>query len=525
MIYQPIFDVRSAVTGIFVQGNDVTEAYELGEDVAYQAAHDSLTGLFNRREFGQRTQRIEGAGPHALLYMDIDHFKIINDRQGHAAGDSLLIRVAELLKSACDVQDDLVTRFGGDEFALVRRNCGRAGAVDLADRLRSAVEGVIFMWQGKRYGVTMSIGVVNFGGPDDLSFDGALGLADAACFLAKEKGRNRVQVSSPTDEEVRQQQHDMDSVSRLKDAMREDRVLLYTQTIVPLRSHTKGPEMFCEVLARLLDLDGTVVPPGAFIPAAERFGLIEELDRHIVRKTFAHIHAQASGSLDGTCYFINLSGLTLSAAGFSSFVQTTLCEFPSVRASQICFEVTETAALSNLSRTADAMHELISKGIRFALDDFGSGMASFTYLRHLPVQFIKIDGEFIKAILEQPASAIIVEAVTKVAQTMNMQTIAESVESDDLIAFLRSLNVDYAQGFALHRPTPILERPVLKKPSGGAGLPKQAPWASFQACYGSVFEQVKRCLASTVFRQRDRDGCRAASSPLDGGRVTRSGRR
>lgn len=454
LIYQPIFDASRAVTGVFVQGNDVTEAYELGQEIAYQAAHDALTGLINRREFTARTEHIDGPGPHALLYMDIDHFKIINDRRGHAAGNGLLIQVANLLTSVC-LDDDVLARFGGDEFVLVRPNCGPDDALEWANRLCAAIDDMDFMWEDRRYGVTVSVGVAFAGEPEGLSFESALAQADAACFLAKEKGRNRVQVSLPSDEEIRQQQQDMDSVTRLKDAMREDRVLLYAQRIVPFHASTDAPEVFYEVLARIQDLDGTVVLPGGFIPAAERFGLIEELDRHIVRKTFAHIQAQSTQPGETPCYFINLSGITLSAPGFLAFVEAALEMYPLVRSSRICFEVTETAAVSNVNRTADAMRQLIAMGFQFALDDFGSGMASFTYLRHLPVHYVKIDGEFVKAILDQPASAIIVEAVIKVAQTMNMQTIAESVESEALIPLLRSLNIDYAQGFALHHPEKI----------------------------------------------------------------------
>jgi diguanylate cyclase (GGDEF)-like protein len=455
LIYQPIMDGAGKVTGIFVQGSDVTESHLLAQEVAHQAAHDFLTGLPNRREFRRQTRKIEEPGPHALLYMDIDHLKIVNDRCGHAAGDSLLNQVSALLKSRCEGGRDILARLGGDEFALVRRNCSPEDALDLAARLCTSVKDINFFWQGKRYGVTLSVGVAGFGGPEGLSFDGALGLADAACFLAKEKGRNRVQLGLPADEDVRQQQRDMDNATRLKEAMREDRILLYAQKIFGLRADQDAEQVFYEVLARLCDVDGTIVPPGSFIPAAERFGLVEELDRHIVCKTFAHLQAQPSGQRAGACYFINLSGITLSAQGFLGFIEGALAAYPAVRSSRICFEVTETAALSNIHRTAEAMRRLIDMGFRFALDDFGSGMASFTYLRHLPVQFVKIDGEFIRAVHSQPANAIIVEAIARVAHTMDMRTIAESVEDEEMIPHLRSLGLDYAQGFALHHPEPI----------------------------------------------------------------------
>jgi diguanylate cyclase (GGDEF)-like protein len=455
LIYQPVFDDYGKVTGIFVQGNDVTETHTLAQEVTFQAAHDSLTGLYNRREFGRQTRNLNEPGSHALLYMDIDHLKIVNDRCGHAAGDSLLTQVAAALMSHCDSNHDLLARLGGDEFALVRRNCSREAATALADRLCRTVKDINFFWQGKRYGVTLSVGLITFGEAEQLSFEAALPLADAACFLAKEKGRNRVQVSSASDEEVKQQQQDMDNVTRLKEVMREDRIVLHAQKIVGLQvAHTER-RVFYEVLARIRDHEGNLSGPCGFIPAAERFGLIEELDRHIVRKAFTHLEAQLPERRNETCYFINLSGATMSAEGFLEFIESTLATYPAVRSSQICFEVTETAALSNVHRTAEAMRRLISIGFMFALDDFGSGMASFAYLSQLPVKFVKIDGAFVKAILNQPASRVIVEAVAKVARTMNIETIAESVESEELIPHLKSMGIDYGQGYALHYPEPI----------------------------------------------------------------------
>lgn len=454
LIYQPMIDLHGKITGIFVQGNDVTEATELAREVGYQARHDSLTSLLNRRGFSQRTNAIDDRGAYALLYMDIDHFKIVNDRCSHAAGDSLLLHVAQTLKDEC-AADDVLARFGGDEFVLLRQNCSLDGAVQLANRLREAVKDINFVWQGRTYRVTLSVGVVTFGGKEDLQFDQAVGLADAACFLAKDKGRNRVQVGGLTDEEVNRQQKDMDGATRLQDAMREDRVVLYGQKIIALRPEEGDGRGFQEVLARIIDHDGSVIGPGAFIPAAERFGLIQQLDQHIVIKAFSYLHAIPPGERETKCLFINLSGITLSAPDFFVYVTSLLDTFPNVSPSQICFEVTETAAISDISRTADAMRRLIEKGFSFALDDFGSGMASFAYLHHLPAQFVKIDGEFVKAILTHPAGTVIVEAVVKVARAMNMRTIAEAVEHDELLPHLSALDLDYVQGYALHRPEPL----------------------------------------------------------------------
>ncbi|MEG3164714.1 EAL domain-containing protein [Sphingomonas sp. PB2P19] len=457
LIYQPIVDNHGKVTGIFAQGNDVTDAHKLAQDVAYQASHDFLTGLCNRREFCRQIPDIDEPGSHALLYMDIDHLKIVNDRCGHAAGDTLLLQVADALRSQCDDEHDLLARLGGDEFALVRRNCSAEAALALATRLCAAVKDISFIERGKRYGVTLSVGVAMFGEAERPSFETTLGMADAACFLAKEKGRNRVQMSSASDEDVALQRQEMDNVTRLKEALREDRVILYAQQIVGLRTDDETRDVSYEVLARLCEPDGTIVAPSGFIPAAERYGMIEELDRHIVCKTFAHLQGKVGERNDDIRYFVNISGLTLSAHGFVAFIDEALKRCPAVGPSQICFEVTETAALSNVQRTAEAMRRLVEIGFTFALDDFGSGMASFAYLSQLPVQFVKIDGDFIRAMRDQPSAEIIVDAVARLGRAMNIRTIAESVEYEELIPRLKSLGLDYAQGYALHLPEPIDE--------------------------------------------------------------------
>jgi diguanylate cyclase (GGDEF)-like protein len=451
LIYQPIFDNERQVTGIFVQGNDVTEAHLLALEVTYQAAHDSLTGLYNRREFSKRTQSIGGSGPHALLYMDLDHFKIVNDRCGHAAGDKLLLAVAGVFTD-CSDQEDVLARLGGDEFALVRRECAPEDAILLANRLRTAVKELSFIWDGKRYGVSLSVGVVCFGEAAKLDYEEALGLADAACFLAKQKGRNRIQFTALSDEEVTFQQREMDNATRLKQALIDDRIELFVQRIIPLWPEAQYNPSY-EVLTRMRDVDGSLISPGGFIPAAERFGLIEDLDRCVVQKIFTYLEL-SSPCEDGT-YFINLSAVTLSASGFQEFIEQLLGRCPAVEPAKICFEVTETAAVADMRRTAGAMQRLLDQGFRFALDDFGSGMASFSYLQQLPVQFIKIDGDFVRSILDNVTNAAIVEAVVKVARSMQIATIAESVENEDLLPELRGMGVDYGQGFALHRPEPL----------------------------------------------------------------------
>ncbi|MEI4264029.1 putative bifunctional diguanylate cyclase/phosphodiesterase [Roseovarius sp. D0-M9] len=454
LTYQPLRDHDEQITGIFAQGHDVTEAHELAQKLAYQAAHDPLTGLYNRREFTNRLEALDGSGPHAILYLDIDHFKIINDRYGHSAGDAVLLQVADALRA--HVEDDhLLARIGGDEFAMIIPDCDTDAALNVAHRLRATVQDLHPVACGRHYSTSLSVGIAICGQRDEATPKEALGLADSACYLAKEKGRNRAQVSSSTDEEISLRRRDMDGTTLLAEAIEKDQVVLHAQQIFSLHPGEQKEPKFFEVLARIRGQDGSLIFPGAFIPAAERYGAVERLDHHIIGKVFAHLQKLGLEGCDSACYFVNVSGITLASPGFASFVEGQLTANPEVSPSLICFEVTETAAISNVRGVCETMNKLIGVGIRFALDDFGSGLSSFAYLQDMPVQFVKIDGEFIKGILTKPTGAAIVEAVVKVAHIMNMQTIAESVEVTELIPQLRNIGVDYGQGFALQRPAPI----------------------------------------------------------------------
>lgn len=455
LVYQPVGDHAGQISGIFVQGHDVTETHKLAQEISYQAAHDSLTGLYNRREFARQVQALEELpGPHALLYMDLDHFKIINDRCGHAAGDALLLQVVDVLRQHIN-DTDVLARLGGDEFALILPKCPEDKALERAHLLRCRIRDILFSWDARRYSVTLSSGVSGFGGPHLPSFAEALSLADAACFLAKEKGRDRVQVSRLDDEDVNRQRHDMDWADRLKECIQEDRVVLYGQRIRPIHANKPDALELQEILARLHDTEGNLVSPTAFIPAAERFGLIDKLDHHIIRKAFSKLQSLPASLRARTRYFINVSGITLSTPGLSVFLRQLLLQYCDVRPRHVCFEVTETAAISSLPQTASTIRELTHLGFQFALDDFGSGMSSFAYLDQLPVQYVKIDGEFIKGIMTRKTGAAIVEAVSKIARTMNILTIAESIEALELLPYLQELGIDYGQGFALHRPEPL----------------------------------------------------------------------
>ena len=332
------------------------------------------------------------------------------------------------------------------------RDCSETDAIELAHTLRGKISDIPFLWNERRYSVTLSVGLVGFGTLQFLPFSEALSLADIACFLAKEKGRNRIQISYADDLEITERQRDMDWVSHIKDCIRDDRVVLHGQTFTAMLAQQHDAVECREVLARLLDTQGNLIYPGSFIPAAERFGLIDELDRHIIRKAFSKLQSLSTHQRAKTRYFINVSGVTLSTPGFSAYIARMLADYVDVRPCQVCFEVTETAAIRSLAHTAEIIQQLVEQGFSFALDDFGSGMSSFSYLQQLPVQYVKIDGEFIKGILTHPAGASIVEAVVKVARTMNILTVAESVEFPELLPLLLEIGVDYGQGFALHRP-------------------------------------------------------------------------
>ena len=456
LTYQPILDAGGSISGIFVQGHDVTEAHWLSQEVSFQAAHDALTGLCNRREVARQMAELEQlGGTHTLMYLDLDHFKIINDRCGHRAGDALLCEVARLLREHTQ-KGDVLARLGGDEFALVLPNCAPDCAHQRAQQICEGIRQLRFLWNGRRYSITFSIGVAHFGSEALASFSEGLGLADAACFLAKEKGRNQIIVSQPSDEEIRRRQQDMDWTDRLREAMREDRVVLFGQRFDCFSEATREEGMICcEVLARLRGADDELISPGAFIPAAERYGLIAELDRHIIHKAFSILQELPPAQRQRTRYFINVSGLTLGSRGFVDYVFSTLAQFPQVQPGNVCFEVTETAAINSLAVTASLLGELVNHGFHVALDDFGSGMSSFAYLQHLPVQYLKIDGEFIKGIRNPPAGSVIVESVIQVARAFNIRTIAESVEWPDLVPVLQGIGADYGQGFALHHPQPL----------------------------------------------------------------------
>jgi diguanylate cyclase (GGDEF)-like protein len=436
---------------------DISEQRQLTELLSYQASHDNLTELYNRREFERHVRRAlrsagDGGLASALLYIDLDQFKLINDTSGHLAGDQLLSQLAVVM-SELVAPGDMLARLGGDEFGVLMHEAGEAGAMARAERLRTRIEGHIYAWEHRSYTISASIGVVMLDQPG-LTLREALAQADTACYLAKDHGRNRIHLFSGHDAETIRRRGEMEWASRLRWAIDEERLLLDYQEVRPLHDGAGG-EPHIELLLRLRDEDGRVVAPGAFLPAAERYGLVPQLDRWVIAEAVAHFdHLHASGRAPGRCA-LNLSAATLEDESLADYVLG-LIQRHGVPPERMCFEITETEAVRNLARAVRFIERLRGFGCLVALDDFGAGMSSFGYLKNLPVDIIKIDGSFIRDIEADPMSRSIVDAITEIGHQRGLEVVAEWVGDVRTIEILRSLRVDYGQGFALHRPEPVL---------------------------------------------------------------------
>jgi diguanylate cyclase (GGDEF)-like protein/PAS domain S-box-containing protein len=447
------------VVGAVIVIHDVSQTHRMAVELSWQATHDSLTGLYNRREFERRLEALVAGGAggdgHCMLYIDLDQFKIVNDTCGHIAGDELLRQVAITLQKQVREVDTLA-RLGGDEFGVLLEGCPVPQGVQVAEKMLAAFAGYRFIWQGSAYPIGLSIGLVPVG-EDGRSKTDILSAADAACYSAKERGRNRVQVYRPDDRELAQRQGEMQWVARINKAIEEDRICLYQQAIVPVGGGGEGGDHY-EILVRMRDEAGKLVPPMVFIPAAERYNLMPAIDREIIRKSFAafaRIYAPGAPRRLAQAS-INLSGVSLSDPALLQFIRE---QFATgiVAPGQICFEITETAAIANLTHAVAFIEELKTLGCRFSLDDFGSGLSSFAYLKSLPVDTLKIDGSFVKDMPQDPIDTAMVRAINNIGHVMGLKTVAEFVENDLILGMLKEIGVDYAQGYGIAMPSPLDE--------------------------------------------------------------------
>lgn len=453
----PIRDQSGAIIGAVLVFRDVSHAQKMAMEMRYQATHDALTGLINRHEFERRLkQALDGEeqadSEHTLLYLDLDQFKIVNDTCGHLAGDELLKQLTSLLRLKLR-KGDTLARLGGDEFGVLLENCPRGPAHRVAELLRQTVSEFRFVWEGRVFPLGVSIGLVTFTSGAQ-TFSDVLRMADAACFLAKDSGRNRVQLYTAEDEGLEKRRGEMGWVERLHKALDEQRFVLYSQKILAL-SPARAKSAHYELLLRMKGENGLLIPPMAFIPAAERYGLMPQLDRWVIAAAFSQFALRHPKWNAGDLCTINLSGTSICDEHLYDFVVEQFHRYGTPSAG-ICFEITETAAIANLAHAATLIRKLKNLGCRFSLDDFGSGMSSFTYLKHLPVDYLKIDGAFIKNMVNDAIDHAMVEAINNIGHVMGLETIAESVENRSILQALQKMHIDYAQGYAIEKPRLVM---------------------------------------------------------------------
>ena len=471
-----IFLTQSMVSRVDRAERELKEL-KLGQEyavkLAYHASHDQLTNLVNRPEFENRLkQALQGVSTqgrqHVVMYLDLDQFKIVNDTCGHAAGDQLLRQVGALLKQKVR-EGDTLARLGGDEFGVLLENCPMQEAIRIAHGLRQCIADFRFVSEGRSFNIGASVGVIHVA-DSTLNLTDVLGAADAACYMAKEKGRNRVQFYRPHDSEVSLRRGEMEWVSRLQHALQEGRFALHAQKIISIGDQYPRAGHH-ELLVRMLDEHDKLIPPMAFIPAAERYSMMPLIDQWVVHNAFKKI--SSLGPNRGT-YAINISGTSIGDERFLEFVREQFRRFV-MPPRTICFEITETAAIANFDKAARFFGELKSLGCLFSLDDFGAGMSSFGYLKHLPVDFIKIDGSFVKDVANDSVDFAMVKAINDVGHEMGKKTIGESVDGEEGLAALREIGVDFGQGHWISPPSPFLAPAArVNPPSTASDLPRAA---------------------------------------------------
>jgi diguanylate cyclase len=433
----------------------VQQLREASGEMHYNATHDALTGLINRSEFEARLRRVlqkaaEDRSEHAMLYIDIDQFKLVNDSCGHAIGDQLLQQVGKLFAEAIRSRDTLA-RLGGDEFAIILEHCAAEQAQRVAQQICDAMAAFRFVHDDRSFRVGASIGLV----PVDARWTSAAAImqaADASCYAAKEGGRNRVHTWFDTDTAIRVRAGEMQWAMRIEQALDQNQFVLFAQRIEELGR--KSPGIRAEALLRMVQDDGTLAPPGAFLPAAERFHLASRIDKWVLQHALAWLKSLSDSRAIRTLS-INLSGHSIGDRAFHRHAIESFREAGSRICQQVCVEITETAAVTNLGDAAAFIAQIRALGVQVALDDFGSGASSFGYLKNLQVDYLKIDGQFVRDVVDDPLDEAAVRCFAEVARVVGVKTVAEFVDRPEVLAKLRSLGIDYAQGFLLHRPAPL----------------------------------------------------------------------
>lgn len=453
----PIHDEMYELVGTVLVFRDVTELRALNKELRYRASHDALTGLLNRAEFERQLQQaLDGArtsnSHHALCYIDLDLFKVVNDTCGHTAGDELLKQISLILKREIR-QSDVLARLGGDEFGILLEGCALSRAQTIADHIRKNIQDFRFVWEEKSFQIGASIGVVEVNADSGAVID-VFRMADVACYAAKEGGRNRVHVFHPDDSVMAERQGEIDWVQRINNALKWERIVLYGQR---MERFGKGSGYQYEILIRIRENDDQLVSPDRFLPAAERYHLMPVVDRWVIAKAFSMISALVGGHHDDIEGFsLNISGQSLNDPALLPFIVEEM-KRNKVPPEWLCFEITETTAVTHFSSALRLISELKGMGCRFSLDDFGSGLSSFGYLKNLPVDFVKVDGAFVRDILNDKADLAMVRSIHEVARAMEIGTIAEYVENEAIYQVLEKIGIDYGQGNYIARPEPLSE--------------------------------------------------------------------
>jgi len=451
----PMRDDKDKVIGAVMVFQDVSHERKLSRQLSYQASHDMLTGLYNRRMFEEQLEAVllnVGAEDrhHAMCYIDLDQFKIVNDTCGHVAGDEMLRQLSEVFKS-CMREGDTLARLGGDEFGLLLENCSLKQATQVADKLRQSVKEFRFAWQDRSFEIGASVGVVAINA-DNMELATILASADMACYAAKDMGRNRIHVYEPSDAMLSERHGQMHWAGRITKALEEHRMVLFQQPIVGIKER-ELPIKHCEILIRMRDEEGIIVRPDTFIPAAERYNIMPTVDRWVISQVFEYMASTACVGMDNVVA-INLSGTSLADDDLLDYILG-MAEKHQTDLKRVCFEITETAAISNLAKATQFIRSLKSKGCWFSLDDFGSGLSSFAYLKNLPIDYIKIDGSFVVDMINEPIDRAMVDAIVRVGHVMKVQVIAEWVENDETLKLLKEMGVDYLQGYHLGVPKEV----------------------------------------------------------------------